>query len=279
MARATSIGVRRLVVSERSTDHGAVPASKRVLRMLYGLADCVVTNSRTQCEVLSRRRAIAKRIRWIPNCVDLERFKPAAQNGPNRSPMRILTIASFQGIKNPGLIAKWCLRHSPRHHGFQFDWFGNQLLSEKPTAESGNCFLQTQAMLGGHERFRLHGPVSDPERLYREADAFCLPSFYEGMPNVICEAMACGLPVLCSRVSDNPTLVEDGVNGFLFDPADLNSFSSALGKLEGIGIHGRLRMGSLNRSKAEALFSQEAYLTRWMDALFPRVGLDATASV
>jgi len=49
-----------------------------------------------------------------------------------------------------------------------------------------------------------------------EHDAFVHPSFYEGMPNVVCEALAAGLPVLVSDVCDHPLLVEKGVQGFLF---------------------------------------------------------------
>ena len=52
-------------------------------------------------------------------------------------------------------------------------------------------------------------------------DAFCLPSFKEGYPNVIVEAMSCELPVLCSKICENPVIVEDNINGFLFDPHNI----------------------------------------------------------
>ncbi len=50
------------------------------------------------------------------------------------------------------------------------------------------------------------------------ADVFVLPSLSEGFPNVIAEAMACGLPVVCTRIRGIPEIVADGVNGFLVAP-------------------------------------------------------------
>ena len=54
---------------------------------------------------------------------------------------------------------------------------------------------------------------------YQISSALILPSIYEGFPNVVCEALACGLPVLISDVCDNHLFV-DRNNGYLFDPND-----------------------------------------------------------
>lgn len=67
--------------------------------------------------------------------------------------------------------------------------------------------------------------------LQSSASLFFLPSYNEGMPMSILEAMNHGLSILASRISGVPDLVTDGENGYLFQPGDLNGFYSAIKKL------------------------------------------------
>jgi glycosyltransferase involved in cell wall biosynthesis len=63
---------------------------------------------------------------------------------------------------------------------------------------------------------------------YRWADVLCLPSYEEGMPNVVLEAMAAGLPTIASDVYGMRELVEPGATGFLVPPAAPVSIARAL---------------------------------------------------
>src|SRR5678815_6073369 len=76
---------------------------------------------------------------------------------------------------------------------------------------------------------------------YAAADAFVLPSFTEGHPKALIEAMSCGLPCVVSSRGGNLTLVEDGVTGLLFDPNRADALAACLRRLrEGPGLAERL---------------------------------------
>ncbi len=97
------------------------------------------------------------------------------------------------------------------------------------------------------------GAVSGAEMpaVYRAADLFVLPSLVEGMPNVVLEAMASGLPVLATRIPGSEELVLHGKTGFLVPPSDPRALTDSLAALlEGDRL--RAEMGLCARSQAEA---------------------------
>ena len=92
--------------------------------------------------------------------------------------------------------------------------------------------------------------------LYRRADIFCLPSWWEAMPLSVLEAMASGLPVVATDVGDVSRLVVDGMTGSLVPTRDQEALAAALGEL--VGCHERCEaMGEAGRRRAEALYSAQ----------------------
>lgn len=83
---------------------------------------------------------------------------------------------------------------------------------------------------GVAEHCRFPGWVRGPQKemLLREADVFFLPSYTEGMPMSILEAMGYGLPVVSTTVGGIPQLVQNGQNGFLTEPGDTKAMAEAL---------------------------------------------------
>jgi polysaccharide biosynthesis protein VpsI len=68
-------------------------------------------------------------------------------------------------------------------------------------------------------------------KIYDDARVFCLPSYNEGMPMVVLEAMGHGLPLVCTSVGGLPELVEVGVNGLMIAPGDLPALADSLSRL------------------------------------------------
>jgi glycosyltransferase involved in cell wall biosynthesis len=105
--------------------------------------------------------------------------------------------------------------------------------------------------LGLSDRVRLAGLVPDVRGLLAAADIFCLPSRFEGLPLVLLEAMAAGLPVAAFAIDGIADVVTDGVQARLVAPGDTCGLASALGALMAdrgerrrLGEAGRLLVGA-----------------------------------
>lgn len=83
------------------------------------------------------------------------------------------------------------------------------------------------------DRVQFHGALNHDEvrLLYAKSDAFVLPSFAEGIPVVLMEAMAAGLPCVSTRIAGIPELIEDGRSGFLTSPSSLEELTARLREL------------------------------------------------
>ncbi len=86
-------------------------------------------------------------------------------------------------------------------------------------AGQGELLFELQAFAktnGISDRVHLLGYRRDIAELYKSADICCFPSIHEGLPVAVMEAMACGLPVICSRIRGNMDLIDSSVSGILF---------------------------------------------------------------
>ena len=94
------------------------------------------------------------------------------------------------------------------------------------------------------------GPVNHDRisALYKMADLFCIPSFAEGIPIVLMEAMASGIPCVTTQVAGIPELIRPGLDGLLVAPSDIESLTQALATLMDDPIL-RKRLGCSGRTR------------------------------
>jgi glycosyltransferase involved in cell wall biosynthesis len=109
--------------------------------------------------------------------------------------------------------------------------------------------------LGVTQRVTFRGSIGQDEirAEYRRCDVFCLPSFAEGVPVVLMEAMAMSLPVVASDIMGIPELVEDGVSGLLVRPGRADALADALATLAAEPAL-RIAMGAAGRRRVLAAF-------------------------
>ena len=107
-----------------------------------------------------------------------------------------------------------------------------------------------------------------PHRLihtvYRQAAVYCLPSYRGGAPLSVLEAMASGLPVVATRISGLPHLIEEGKGGFLIEPGDVSALADRLRSLYD-DPELRKSMGRFNRRRAVERFSVKAQVDAFID--------------
>jgi glycosyltransferase involved in cell wall biosynthesis len=100
---------------------------------------------------------------------------------------------------------------------------------------------------------------ADKQAQLGRASIYVLPSYHEGLPMSILEAMAAGLPVVSTNVGGIPEAVRDGAEGFLVEPGDIDSLADRLRRLL-VDPEVAAQMGCAARARADALFSAAAVL-------------------
>jgi len=120
--------------------------------------------------------------------------------------------------------------------------------------------------LGLRERVRFPGLTKEHYKTMAEADIFVLSSRYEGFPNVLGEAMACGLPVVSFDCPSGPSeMIQDGVNGLLVPPENIQELSSSLERLMA-SVELRNTLGEQARKITES-YSLDKIVQSWEELI------------
>lgn len=180
-------------------------------------------------------------IQVIPGPIDVERFKPAPRDGRENV---VLFVGRVERRKGAHLLFEAIPQVKAVLPDCKFVFAGRL----------GDEFSSLPALDAGS--IRLLGSVPRDELIswYQRATILVAPSLWDNSPNTVCEAMACGTPVVASRVGGIPELVEDGETGVLVPPNDSDALAQAICRLlTNPGL--REKMAARSREKAAVSFA------------------------
>lgn len=253
-------GQFNLIVSERNTTQH-IGIKDKIKFFLYRFADHIVPNSYSQARFIERHYPKLKnKIKCITNFVDTDKFKPSnIENNSNE--IKVLTVARVMPQKNVLNYIHAVKKVVDSGSKIMFDWYGEPL-SREYYEQCQNLIKELQLSSVFH--FKRANPNIIEE--YTTSTFFCLPSIYEGFPNVVCEAMSCGLPILCSDVCDNPNIITKDT-GILFSPHDTDAIASAIIMASNMSNEEYCKMQNACRNRAIQMFSKATFLNSYNEIL------------
>jgi glycosyltransferase involved in cell wall biosynthesis len=241
-------------------------------RLTDGLAERTTAISHSAAGYYIRRKAVpASKMMVVPNGIDSGGFEhdPTAR-GLLRRALGIedqfawLAVARLEPAKAyPTLLRAFAgLGDGPR----------TLLICGQGSRRGELEGLAHDLGIGGRVKFL--GLRDDIPAVMSAADAFALSSDLEGLPLVLLQAAAAGLPIVATDVGGNAEVVEPGVIGEIVAPGDPGAFSRAMLKIEALSPPERAAMGDAGLSRVRTRFEAERVVDRW-EALYTELLDDA----
>ncbi len=235
---------------------------KRLLRrnmarmLILRLARVTIVPSRTLLNIARKEWKLPpEKVEYIPNGIDLERFKPSKKEG---GVLKVGSMGSLRKIKDFGLLIRaFGMSKAARDGMLLIAGVGEE-------KEKLECLIKD---LGMGDKIRLVGFVEEQERFYRDLDIFALSSMSEQMPISVLEAMACGLPIVATDVGDVKDMVGEKNKKYIVGKREPGSIAGALDLLAE-DREERIAAGMENRKKCEREFNATVNLQRFASTYF-----------
>jgi glycosyltransferase involved in cell wall biosynthesis len=212
---------------------------------------------------------LRQRVRLVHHGVDVRRFRPAPRDTPRRpGPSRIVSVGRLVDKKGYADLLAACRLLKDRQQGFRLDVYGDGPLRGRLEAEIARLDLGAEVALLGAR------PRGDLLPALQAADVFALTPVVtadgdrDGIPNVLLEAMACGLPAVTTRVGGIGEVVTHGRSGLLAPPHDVGAIAGHLLSLL-VDREARRRLGEVARRTVVERFDARDASAELADLLAP----------
>ena len=240
---------------------------KILYAILYKRAAYIVPNSYAQRDYeVNKHPSYANKIITIINYTDVEHFDISPY--PNNDILRIGIVCRVEQQKNMwNLVEAMHLVKQKVSLPFEIHWYGKKDYTNPAQIEYIEVGLKKIHEYGLEENIFFEGRTQDVAGVIASCDVMCLASFFEGFSNSLSEYICCGKPVLCSNIDENTIMVQDGVNGFTFDPYNIESIANAFIKFFSLDLDAKRMMGVKSRERAEELFDKEKFVGAYINLI------------
>jgi glycosyltransferase involved in cell wall biosynthesis len=228
-------------------------------------ADAIVANSHHERERW-QKSDLKQANKWntIYNAVDTNRFKPDINPKNSHS---FLVIGSVGPAKNGLIVIEALAELKKKGIIIPLTWIG-QKVRQIPNRRDYIAKMERKIdAYGLTDQWTWKEPTISIEKEYKNYKALILASNREGLPNVVCEAMCCGLPCIVSEVLDHPKLVRNNESGFLFNPDDPSTLSEVFIKLNALSSVEYKKMSRKAREYGLQMFDATTFVTRYEELL------------
>jgi glycosyltransferase involved in cell wall biosynthesis len=210
-------------------------------RRAFRASDAIIVNSEQVRHYIQREYgAPGGHIAVVHNAIDLQRFRTVARS-PGAGPC-VVMVGRLVTQKNPLLFVAGAAALRRRIPSARFLLVGDGPMRGAIAAAVRAAGLEASCTLAGER--------TDVEVMLRDADLFWLTSSWEGLPNVIIEAMASGLPVVATDVGGTRELMSDGREGYVIAAGDAEALvARSVDILTDPALHARMRAAA--RARAE----------------------------
>lgn len=271
LAKKLSKTNAKLIISYRSkTEFDNLNNIKlKIKEFTNNTANFIVSNSNHEKKRwVSKYPSLSKKWFTIYNAVDADKFQPIfnQKNFSRRHQGNIICIGSLGPHKN-GLVVVDAIKKANLTEQVKLKWIGNKVHSIPYRHE---YILAMEAKVKSNDLENIwtwQESIPNIEEEYKNAKCLILASKTEGLPNVVCEALYCGLPCIVSNVLDHPVLVQDGYNGFLFNPDDANDLANAIAKICALNQSDYQEMCLNAYNSANHLLNQETFTNSYINLI------------
>lgn len=265
----SAIGGRKwkVVIGERSAKSSFFTSLKgHVIKYLLRFADHLVCNSQNATEMWREYAPrYSNKIECIYNLIN--DITPESKYIPlEYGRVNVVVAASYQPLKNMHrLILAIANLSAEERRRIHIDWYGQIYVAEYGTKpyDDALALIQENDLV---DVISLNPPVKNIYDYMHKADAIALVSEVEGLPNVICEALMLGKPVIMSNVSDYKVLVGNE-NGFVCKYDEVDSITRAFRALISLSCEEILNKGKLSRELYESEFANRVILDNWIKVI------------